>query len=317
MEVRRQLNMPPAQAGRRLDQALAELLPDFSRSRLKGWIEQGCIEVDGVQRPPRYRLAGGERVQLRAMLDAADEVRPQPLPLDLVYEDDELLVVSKPAGLVVHPGAGNPDRTLQNALLHHRPELAALPRAGIVHRLDKDTAGLLVVAATPRAHRRLVAALEAREISRRYQALVRAKVTAGGTVDAPIGRHPVRRTRMAVRQDGKPARTHYRVLERFAHFTLLDVRLESGRTHQIRVHFAHLGWPLVGDPVYGGRLALPRGCDAQLAEALRSFRRQALHAWQLSLAHPASGELMEWEAPLPADFESLLASLRNASESTL
>ncbi len=313
MQIRRELQIPAGQAGRRLDQVLAELLPDFSRSRLKSWIEAGCVNIDGVARAPKYRLAGGEQVALEAELAALDEVTAQAIPLHIVHEDASIIVVNKPPGLVVHPGAGNPDRTLQNALLHHRPELEALPRAGIVHRLDKDTSGLLVVAATTRAHRRLVAAMEAREIGRRYQALVRGEVTAGGTVDAPIARHRLQRTRMSVRAGGRMARTHYRVLERFAAFTLLDVRLETGRTHQIRVHMAHLGFPLVGDPAYAPRLALPPACSPELANVLRGFRRQALHAWQLQLAHPESGAALHWEAPLPEDLAELLAALRDAA----
>ncbi len=310
MEIRRQFNMPVEQAGRRLDQALAEMLPDFSRSRLKGWIETGCVSVDGAQRAPKYRLAGGERIELLAELAASDDVLPQAIKLAIVYEDDSIIVVDKPPGLVVHPGAGNPDRTLQNALLHHRSELGALPRAGIVHRLDKNTSGLLVIATTPAAHRKLVAAMEAREIGRRYLALCRGVITAGGSIEQPIGRHPTQRTKMCVRSDGRAAITHFKVHERFAHFTLLDVQLQTGRTHQIRVHLAHLKHPLVGDPVYGGRFALPPSCSDELARGLKGFGRQALHAWELSLHHPRSGKPMQWTAPLPADFASLLELLR-------
>lgn len=310
MEIQHQLKMPADQAGRRLDQAMAELLPDYSRSRLKGWIDSGCVKVDGQVRAPKYRLSGGELVEVCARLDDPGTVAAQDIPLEILFQDDSVLVIDKPAGLVVHPGAGNRDRTMQNALLHLDPRLATLPRSGIVHRLDKDTSGLLVVARTSRAHKTLVAALEARDVERRYLALVRGQVTAGGTVSAPIGRHPVQRTRMSVRNGGRPATTHFRVRERFRGFTLLDIKLETGRTHQIRVHLAHAGFPLVGDPVYGGRLALPAACGPELADALRVFRRQALHAWRLSFQHPGTGVKLALEAPLPEDFSRLLKLLR-------
>lgn len=313
MEIRREFDVPAAEAGRRLDQALADLLPDFSRSRLKAWIDEGRVRVDGELRPPKYRLCGGEHVLLCAELAASADVAAQAIELAVVYEDDSILVVDKPAGLVVHPGAGNPDKTLQNALLHHRPALAALPRSGIVHRLDKNTSGLLVVAATSEAHRCLVRALEARQITRKYIALCRGRITSGGSVNEPIARHPTQRTKMGVRKGGRPALTHFRVRERFAHHTLVDVQLETGRTHQIRVHFAHLRHPLVGDPVYGGRLALPPACSDTLARALSEFRRQALHASELALVHPQSDAPMRWQAPLPADFAALLEDLRKES----
>ncbi len=316
MDIHHQLKVPKVQAGRRLDQAMAALLPDYSRSRLKGWIDAGCVRVDGEVRAPRYRLAGGENIEVQAQLGEYAEVAAQSIPLAIVYQDESIMVVNKPAGLVVHPGAGNPDRTMQNALLHLDPQLCSLPRSGIVHRLDKDTSGLLVVARTPGAHRRLVAALEAREIGRRYLALCRGEMTAGGTIRAALGRHPVQRTKMAVREGGRAAVTHYRVKERFRGFTLLDVKLETGRTHQIRVHFADAGYPLVGDPVYGGRLALPPACDEELADTLRGFRRQALHAWQLSFAHPENGQPLSLEAPVPDDLTQLLELLRRDAASS-
>ena len=312
MEIRQEIDIPAAQAGRRLDQALADLLPDFSRSRLKGWIDSGCVKVDGATRPPKYRLVGGEHVAIEAELAVSERVKPQALALDIVHEDDSIMVINKPAGLVVHPGAGNPDRTLQNALLHHRPALQSLPRAGIVHRLDKDTSGLLVIAATPFAHRTLVQAIELREVTREYIALARGEVTSGGSVVKPIGRHATQRTKMCVRSDGREAVTHYRVGERFKHFTLLDVQLETGRTHQIRVHMAYIRHPLVGDPVYSGRLALPPACGEELQVALRGFRRQALHASRLEFVHPKEGKTMQWTAALPADFAGLLDVLRRA-----
>jgi 23S rRNA pseudouridine1911/1915/1917 synthase len=301
--------VPERLGGMRVDQALAELFPDYSRSRLKDWILAGQVRIDGRAPRPRDRVSGGERVELEATLEMAAEPVAQPIPLAIVCEDADILIVDKPAGLVVHPGAGNPDRTLQNALLHHAPELAALPRAGLVHRLDKETSGLLVVARNLSSHTRLVRAIQAREVERQYDAVVNGVLTGGGTIDAPIGRHSTRRTHMTVRSDGRPAITHYRVVRRFRAHTHLRMQLDTGRTHQIRVHLAHLGYPLVGDPQYGGRFGLPAGAQAQLVTALRSFRRQALHASRLALEHPATGEDLAWEAPLPADMVALLAAL--------
>ena len=298
------------ESGLRLDQALARLFGDYSRSRLQAWIREGRVRVDGRVKKPREKVFAGQQVELEAVLEPQVPCRPQPIPLEILFEDEQLLVLNKPAGLVVHPAAGNPDGTLQNALLHHDPRLEQLPRAGIVHRLDKETTGLMVVARTPLAHKMLVEALQARRVKRQYKALVVGLPTAGGTVEAPIGRHPVQRQRMAVVEGGKPAVTHYRIAERFRIHTLLDVTLESGRTHQIRVHMAHLRMPLVGDPVYGGRLKLPPSASPATLEALRGFHRQALHAFRLSLEHPVSGEELTWEAPLPEDFEKLLAALR-------
>ena len=297
-------------SGLRLDQALARLFGDYSRSRLQGWIREGRVLVDGQPRKPRDKVVSGERIELRAVLERQVPVQAQEIPLEIVHEDEHLLVVSKPAGLVVHPAAGVADGTLQNALLYHDARLALLPRAGIVHRLDKETTGLMVVARSPVVHKRLVEALQARRIDRHYQALVVGRPTAGGRVEAPIGRHPVQRTRMAVVEGGKPAVTHYRIAEPLRIHTLLDVKLESGRTHQIRVHMAHIHYPLVGDPAYGGRLKLPPGADEETLQALRTFRRQALHARCLELEHPVTGEAMAWEAPLPEDFSSLLDVLR-------
>jgi 23S rRNA pseudouridine1911/1915/1917 synthase len=297
-------------AGKRLDQALAQLFPDYSRSRLQEWIKQGLVTVDGEVRRPRDKLLGGEQVELEARLDERVDDQPQELPLDLLYEDRELLVINKPAGMVVHPAAGNPDGTMLNALLHYDGDLAALPRAGIVHRLDKDTSGVLVVARTPAAHKSLIDQLQARSIKREYRAVACGLPTAGETVEEPIGRHPVNRIRMAINPAGKPAVTHYRLLERFRAHSYLQVKLETGRTHQIRVHLAHIRYPLVGDPLYGGRLRIPAGASAELQETLRRFRRQALHAMVLGLSHPASGEWMEWEQEIPEDMQLLLKVLR-------
>jgi len=304
------LHIDPAQAGRRLDQALAELLPDFSRSRLQGWIDAGRVLLDGGPCRCRDRVWGGEEVWLDPLQAPRDECRPQAIALRIVFEDEQLIVIDKPAGLVVHPAAGNPDGTLQNALLHHAPGLDRLPRSGIVHRLDKDTTGLLVVAKTLKAHRSLVEQLQARRVHREYRALVMGTLVAGGSVDAPVGRHPTQRTRMAVVGGGRPAVTHYQILERFPAHTLLAVRLETGRTHQIRVHLSHLHHPLVGDPMYAGRPRLPKGASAATAAALQGFRRQALHAIRLGLDHPGTGEPMSWEVPMAADLAALLVLLR-------
>ena len=305
---------PEDLAGLRLDQALARMFPEYSRSRLKEWLLAGAITVDGGSKRPRDAVVGGEAVELEPQTEIEVAALPEPMALDIVFEDDDLLVVNKPAGLVVHPGAGNPAGTLMNGLLHHAPELGEVPRAGIIHRIDKDTSGLLLVARTLPSHTALVRRLADREISRQYLAVCNGVLTGGGTIDEPIARHPVDRKRMSVRQNGKPAVTHYTLLERFRAFTYIGVRLETGRTHQIRVHFAWRRHALVGDPVYGGRLALPAGASDPLIEALRRFRRQALHAARLGLEHPMTGEPLDLEVPPPADFEALLAVMREDAQ---
>jgi 23S rRNA pseudouridine1911/1915/1917 synthase len=307
---RRSLVVPAELAGRRLDQALAELLPEFSRSRLQAWIKRGLVTRDGVVCRSRDRVLGGERVDALLVLEDEVEIGPQPIPLRFLHRDEDLLVIDKPPGLVVHPAAGNRDGTLQNGLLYFDSRLARIPRCGIVHRLDKDTSGLLVVARSLRAHSALVAQLQSRTMKREYLAVVTGVPVGGAKVDAPIGRHPTQRTRMAVVPTGKPAVTHFRVAERFRGHSLLQVRLETGRTHQIRVHLAYVRYPILGDPVYGGRLRVPAGATDTLAQTLRGFRRQALHAVRLSLEHPVSGAAMTWESPLPSDLARLLVVLR-------
>ncbi|AXY43535.1 23S rRNA pseudouridine(1911/1915/1917) synthase RluD [Halomonas sp. JS92-SW72] len=309
-----QHRIPDAMAGLRLDQAAAELFADYSRERLKAWIKAGDLTLDGRPAKPREKVYGGEWLRLATEIEEETRFAPEEIPLDVVHEDDEVLVVDKPAGLVVHPAAGNPDGTLLNALLHHCPRLAGVPRAGIVHRLDKDTTGLMVVAKTLAAQAALVAQLQARTVSREYDAVCVGVMTSGGTVDAPIGRHPKDRKRQAVTVSGKPAVTHYRVVERFRAHTHVRCRLETGRTHQIRVHLAHLRYPLVGDPTYGGRLKLPPGAAEPLKEILREFPRQALHARKLAFVHPGSGETVTFRSPLPDDILMLLDYLRDDHE---
>jgi 23S rRNA pseudouridine1911/1915/1917 synthase len=303
------LTIPFETAGQRLDQVLSDLLSEYSRTRIKSWIETGEVLVNGAQLRPKDKVLGGERVEINATLPDAVPVEPEKISLDVAHQDKHLFVINKPAGLVVHPGAGNAAGTLQNALLHLDPKLAQLPRGGIVHRLDKDTTGLLVVARTLEAHTALVRALEAREIDREYEAVCQGVMTGGGFVDAPIGRHPVDRLRQAIREDGREAVTHYRVLQRYRGHTHIRLQLETGRTHQIRVHMAHIHYPLVGDRVYGGRLLLPKGASSELIEALRGFKRQALHAARLAFEHPVTGKPVEVTAPLPEDFQALLAVL--------
>ena len=293
----------------RLDQCLAEVFPDYSRSKLQTWIKAGRVLVDGEIMKGREKLDGGEEIELDAEAERVIEYAPQEIPLDIIYEDDSLLIVNKPAGLVVHPAVGNWDGTLVNALLNHAPSLDTLPRAGIVHRIDKDTSGLLMVAKTLQAHNSLVEQLQERSIHREYLALVKGWLTAGGTVDEPIGRHPVDRKRNAVRRGGKEAITHYRLEQRFKRHTLIRVKLETGRTHQIRVHMSHINYPLVGDQVYGGRFQMPADCNPALADALRNFKRQALHAAKLGLEHPETGDYCEWEQPIPEDMQNLLKLL--------
>ncbi len=308
--IRLTARVSPGQAGLRLDQVAAELFDDFSRGQLQKWIRSGELTLDGFRGKVSQRVGGGERLIIDAAVQPTDTVRPQPIPLSLLHADSDLVVIDKPAGLVVHPAAGNPDGTLQNALLYFDERLAALPRSGIVHRLDKDTSGVMVVARSLRAHASLVEQLQARTMKRQYRAVARGDVSGDGSVDAAIGRHPVDRKRMAVVPGGRPAVTHYRVLRRFGAATELEVSLETGRTHQIRVHMTHIGYPLVGDPVYGRRRV---NAAEPAADLLQSFPRQALHARRLRLVHPGSGEVVQFEAPLPADLAGLLAALEEVA----
>jgi 23S rRNA pseudouridine1911/1915/1917 synthase len=311
-EVAVDLEIPAELAGARLDQALAGLLPDYSRSLIKDWILAGQVLLAGRVPRPSERLKGGEQIVVRASAPEPGEWLPEPIPIEVLHADEHIIVVNKQAGLVVHPAVGNRTGTLVNALLHQFPDLAGLPRAGVVHRLDKDTTGVMVVARSRPAHIALVRQLAKRRVGRDYLAIVVGRVTAGGSVDAPIGRHHFQRTRMAVVDDGRPSLTHYRVLERFLGHTRLRCRLETGRTHQIRVHMDHLGYPILGDPLYGGRPRLPPRAGPEFIAALRAFRRQALHAETLTLVHPVARETLIFRAPPPADIQILLAALRAA-----
>ncbi|WP_374379183.1 23S rRNA pseudouridine(1911/1915/1917) synthase RluD [Pseudomonas fluvialis] len=310
-----QAEVPYELGSQRLDQVAAQLFPEHSRSRLSAWIKEGRLTVDGAVLRPRDPVHAGALLALQAEQEAQGEWLAQDIALNIVYEDEHLLVIDKPAGLVVHPAAGHADGTLLNALLHHVPDIVNVPRAGIVHRLDKDTTGLMVVAKTIEAHTQLVAQLQARSVGRIYEAIVIGQLTSGGTVDAPIGRSSAQRQRMAVTAGGKPAVTHYRVLERFRSHTHVRVKLETGRTHQIRVHMSHIGYPLVGDPVYAGRFRIPPGASLTLVQELKSFPRQALHARFLELQHPATGLRMKWQSALPDDFVWMLSLLRQDRES--
>jgi 23S rRNA pseudouridine1911/1915/1917 synthase len=296
-------------AGQRLDQVLAVLLPEYSRTRLKNWIDQGHVSVDSKQWRPRDIVLGDEKVVVIPILEPDARVQPEEIELDIVHQDKHLMVVNKPPGLVVHPGAGNPAGTLQNALLHYDKKLAELPRAGLVHRIDKDTSGLLVIARTLPAHTALTAMIEGHEVQRHYEAVCVGVMTAGGTVDAPIGRHPVDRIKMAIRSNGRDAITHYRVIKRFRAHTHVSLQLETGRTHQIRVHLAHVGYPIVGDAVYGKRLLIPKGASEKVATSLRNFQRQALHAAKLEFTHPISHKPISCKAPMPADMKQLIKML--------
>lgn len=308
-ESRLSASIPPELAGQRLDQALAALFADITRSQLQQWIEDGRVTLNGRVPRKRDKVKAGDAVEVAVPPPVESGWKAQALPLEIVHEDSELLVINKPPGLVVHPGAGNPEGTLLNALIAHAPKLAQLPRAGIVHRLDKDTSGLMVVAKTEQARQHLIAQLQEHDVEREYLAIVNGVMVAGGTIEAPIGRHRTQRTRMAVSSQGKPAVSHYRVIKKYRAHTLVQVSLESGRTHQIRVHMAHLHYPVVGDPVYGGRLKIPAGADDKLKNALRGFRRQALHALKLSLTHPKTGKRVQWATSVPGDMSKLMEAL--------
>lgn len=302
--------IPKNLAGKRLDQALAILFSDYSRALLQSWIKAGQVLVDNKILNPDHKVRTNQQIIINAIITSQDNWEAQAIPLNIIYEDDAIIVINKPVGLVVHPAAGNPDKTLLNALLNHAPELRNLPRAGIIHRLDKDTSGLLVIARNLKAHTKLVSELQQRKIHREYEAIVSGVMTAGGIIDKPIGRHHKDRKRMAITDSGKTAITSYRVIKKFRAHTHIKVILETGRTHQIRVHMAHINYPIVGDPVYGGRLKLPAGISEELKQCLQNFKHQALHAKRLGLAHPITEKTMEWEAPLPDDMQKLLSALQ-------
>lgn len=301
--------VPIELSGKRLDQVIAEFMPEYSRSRLQQWIKQGHIRVNDSELKPKDKVKINDLIEVKAELESQGEWQAEDIPIEIVYQDEEILVINKPAGMVVHPAAGNHSGTLVNALLHHFPGIESVPRAGIVHRLDKDTTGLMVVAKTLTAHAHIVEQLQSREMGREYEAIVSGVMTGGGTVNEPIARSPKNRKKMAVNQFGKHAVTHYRVLERFPAHTHIRVKLETGRTHQIRVHMAHINYPLIGDTTYAGRLKIPAGATEEVKQALRQFDRQALHAKKLTLIHPQTEEEMSWEIDLPADMQSLLSIL--------
>ncbi|MGP1928038.1 MAG: 23S rRNA pseudouridine(1911/1915/1917) synthase RluD [Arsenophonus sp. NC-QC1-MAG3] len=310
-QLQLQVKILKLQFGQRLDQALAELFPDHSRSQIKKWILDKKVQVNGkIINRPKEKVFGNEQIDIDVLLEEDMRWQPQNIPLNIVYEDDEIIVINKPCDLVVHPGAGNLDGTILNALLYHYPEIINVPRAGIVHRLDKDTTGLMVIAKTIAAQTHLVQSLQLRKIAREYEAIVNGCMTAGGMINEPIARHPTKRTHMAIHTSGKPAITYYRIMEHFRIHTRLKLRLESGRTHQIRVHMAHINHPLVGDPVYGDRSCTLKGVSKEFCQIMDNFNRQALHATKLRLYHPCTGIEMEWHADIPEDIIILINMLK-------
>lgn len=311
-QIKKQFIIDETQAGKRFDQVLSELLPEYSRNQHKQWILEKAALLDQHAVKPKEKVKLDQEITLDTHLKPQAIAKAQDLPLDIIHEDDDILVINKPAGFVVHPGAGNQDSTLLNALLHHHKNLELVPRAGIIHRLDKDTTGLMVIAKTVQAHNKLIEAMQNREIKREYEALVNGTMISGGHVNAPIGRHKTKRTQMAVTSHhGKSAVTHYRIAEKFRAHTHLRIQLETGRTHQIRVHMAHIRHAIIGDPVYGDRLKLPKGASEEFIAALKGFKRQALHAIQLSLEHPVTGEALSWQSELPTDIQDLIVQLKN------
>jgi len=314
MTENHQITIPLEMRGKRVDQVLAELFPDYSRSRLQSWLKSGDITIDKQALKAKNKVHGGELIDFNVVIEPEGEWEAEDIPLDIQYEDEQLLVINKPAGMDVHPAVGNYSGTLLNAILHHHPDAINIARAGIVHRLDKDTSGLLVVAKTIPAQTHLVDQLQRRAFEREYEAIVIGEMTGGGTINQPIGRHPTQRTKMAVlavtNKSGKEAITHYRILQRYTAHTKIKVKLETGRTHQIRVHMAYKHYPLLGDPVYGGRIKYPTGCNEPLKEAIENFKRQALHAKKLGLEHPQSGEWMSWQINAPEDMQNLYTLLQ-------
>jgi len=302
--------IPDRLIGQRIDSAMAQMLPDYSRSKITTWVRSGGALINGKTFKPKEKILGGEIVTLNIKAEKTNDWKAEDIPLDIVFEDNDIIVVNKPVGLVTHPGAGNWTGTLANALLHYDPSLANLDRAGIVHRLDKNTSGLMVVARSELAQKNLVEQLQTHAVSREYSAIVYGHMISGGTVDEPIGRDPKDRIRQAVVEDGKDAVTHYRVIDRFAHHTHVKAILETGRTHQIRVHLSYIGHPLIADPMYGGKIRFPKKADDHLKNALKKFNRQALHAKKLTLTHPITLEQMSWKAPLPQDLQDLLKVLQ-------
>ncbi len=309
-QIHIELTIPAEQAGNRLDTALSYLLPDYSRSRIQSWIKQNDVTVNSRVIRAKDKVEENDCIIIDTTLAKANKFTAEDIPLNIVYEDDDIIVINKPVGLVAHPACGNWQGTLLNALLHHIPTLVQLPRAGLIHRLDKGTSGLLVIAKHLIAYTHLVKQLQERQFTRIYYALVVGNVISGGTVNAPISRHPKKRTQMAIVSSGKEAITHYRIVERLGKYTLLKVQLETGRTHQIRVHMAHIHFPIVGDPVYGGRLQLPSHCSQALTDALCALKHQVLHAKTLGLKHPITGKYLEWTAPMPQDIDYILTLLR-------
>lgn len=304
-----QVTVPNELAGKRLDQALAKLCPEHSRSRIQSWIKSGDVSVNNLNYKQRDEVSFGDVIEINTELNSIDKCLAEAIDLDIIYEDEAIIIINKPAGLVVHPGAGNPNHTLVNALLHFDDSLDTIPRAGIIHRLDKKTTGVMVVARTLASHTYLVDKLQKREIKREYQAVVCGQLISGGSIENKMGRHPVNRLKMTVTNSGKTAITHYRIINKFQHYTHLDVQLETGRTHQIRVHMSHIKHPIVGDPVYGKNNSIRKGVDSSLRDIIKNFKRQALHACSLGLPHPVSGKIMKFNAELPNDFNTLIKAL--------